>query len=111
MDWLREWGYAVQILPYREWLSEAIARIRQTPDNALYPYLAFLTEPSDQQMTVPEIYFQTNQLQFDCQNVLDGLRDSAIAYPAIDTELLTTYFSYFVHSGFLHAPQSCIHNL
>ena len=111
MNWLGEWGYSVQLLPYQEWISEAIARIRQTPDNALYPYLAFLTEPSDQQMTVPEIYFQTSRLQFDCQNVLNGLENSAIAYPPIDAELLTTYFSYFVNSGFLHSPQNCINNL
>lgn len=105
MDWLCEWGYSLKVLPYEEWISEAIARIRQSPDNALYPYLAFLTEPSEQQMTVPEIYFRTHQLQFDCQNVLDGLENSAIAYPAINQELLTTYFSYFVESGFLQAPQ------
>ena len=104
MNWLQEWGYSLNLLPYQDWIAEAIARIRQTPDNALYPYLAFLTEISDQQMTVPEIYFRTNQLQFDCQNVMDGLKNSAIAYPVIDDQMLTTYFSYFINSGFLKPP-------
>ena len=106
MNWLREWGYSLQLLPYQQWISEAIDRIRLAPDNALYPYLAFLTEPSEQQMTVPEIYFRTNHLRFDCQNVVDGLVDSTIAYPTIEDKMLTTYFSYFINSGFLNSPQN-----
>ncbi|HEY9763710.1 MAG TPA: amino acid adenylation domain-containing protein [Trichocoleus sp.] len=104
MDWLRERGYPLRLLPYQEWISEAVPRIRLASDNALYPYLTFLTELSDQQMTVPEIYFRTSRLQFDCQNVMDGLANSAIAYPTIDDKMLTTYFSYFINNGFLNSP-------
>ncbi|MBD1909176.1 amino acid adenylation domain-containing protein [Leptolyngbya sp. FACHB-16] len=105
MNWLRERGYPLRLLPYAEWIVEAIARIRSTPDNALYPYLTFLSEQADQGMTVPELYFQTNSLLFNCQNVMNGLANSEIFYPQIDEKLLTTYFSYFINSGFLPSPQ------
>lgn len=67
LDWLRGFSYSLQSLSYQTWILKAIDRTRVTPDNALYPYLTFLTEQTESQMTVPEIYFRTNQLQFDCQ--------------------------------------------
>ncbi|MBI4781728.1 MAG: amino acid adenylation domain-containing protein [Oscillatoriophycideae cyanobacterium NC_groundwater_1537_Pr4_S-0.65um_50_18] len=103
--WLCKFGYSLQMLSYSDWITEAVDRIRSMPDNALYPYLTFLTEKSELQMTVPEVYFQTNHLQFDGQNVIDGLAESSIAYPTIDHQLLTTYFSHFISSGFLEPPR------
>ncbi len=39
-----------------------------------------------------------------CQNVISGLKDTSIVCPLINAKLLNTYFSYFIHSGFLNAP-------
>lgn len=36
-----------------------------------------------------------------CQNVLDGLKNTSIVCPSINTRLLGSYFSYYTRSGFL----------
>ena len=41
-----------------------------------------------------------------CQNVMSGLKGTSIICPPINANLLDTYFSYFIHSGFLDAPVS-----
>jgi hypothetical protein len=40
---------------------------------------------------------------FDCTNTLNGLFDSSITCPLANEELLNTYFSYFIQTGFLKA--------
>jgi hypothetical protein len=43
-------------------------------------------------------------MRFDCSNTLSGLADSGIQCPPVDASLLTTYFTYFIETGFLAAP-------
>ena len=40
-----------------------------------------------------------------CQNVIDGLGATSISCPALDRDLLATYFAYFIQSGFLDRPE------
>lgn len=72
------------------------------PDNALYTFLSFLFEKlPEQQQSIPEFYFQPKSLQFDSSNTFTGLVSSNITCPPVDDKLLNTYFSSFIHSGFL----------
>ena len=107
VNWMRAFGYPLQHVPYSKWIAEVMRLVQKTPENALYPFLTFLSEKIEQQqMTVPEIYFQAkSSLRFDCQNTLDGLAGTAISCPPVDDKLLTTYFSYFIRTGFLEPPQ------
>ncbi|WP_267145337.1 hypothetical protein [Nostoc commune] len=40
------------------------------------------------------------------QNTLTGLAETTIICPPLDTELLTTYLSYLIRSGFLEHPSN-----
>jgi amino acid adenylation domain-containing protein/thioester reductase-like protein len=101
--WMQEFGYPIEHVSYQDWMAAVIDRV--TPDNALHPFLAFLCEKiPEQQKTVPELYFGAKSLNLDCQNVNDGLAGTTIVCPAVDHQLLSTYFSYFIRTGFLTAP-------
>lgn len=105
--WMQAFGYPLRQLPARQWIAQAIEQLPRFPDNALYPFLPFFTERiPGQQMSVPETYFQTNSLTFDCQNTFRGLANTDIICPPVDDRLLMTYFSYFIKTGFLEPPQS-----
>jgi hypothetical protein len=38
--------------------------------------------------------------------VVNGLADLACGYPPVDDRLLSTYFSYLIHTGFLESPKA-----
>lgn len=105
VNWINKFGYSIQQIPYEQWIAEVRERVQHQSENALNPFSTFLFEKvAGQQMTIPEIYFQTNSIQFDCQPIVDGLAGLSVSYPPIDDTLLTTYFQQFVRSGFLAPP-------
>ncbi|MBO9998897.1 MAG: thioester reductase domain-containing protein [Cyanobacteria bacterium SID2] len=107
VKWMQNFGYPLQQLPARNWLSKMIDQVQGSPDNALYPFLPFFSEQiPGQQMSIPDTYFQTKPLQFDCQNTISGLASTDITCPPVDDNLLETYFSYFIKTGFLHPPKA-----
>jgi thioester reductase-like protein len=89
---VRSLGYSIEQVSYDQWREKLI----NDPENALYPLLPVFPERiSEEQMS--------GQIQFDIRNTLKGLANTDIVFPPIDDRLLNTYFSYFIHSGFLNA--------
>jgi amino acid adenylation domain-containing protein/thioester reductase-like protein len=99
--WIQRFGYPLQQIPFEDWLSKVMFLVPNYPENALYPFLNFLSDKVSEQHSVPELYFQSKTVKFDCQNTLDGLRDTNIICPPVNDQLLNTYFSYFIQSSFL----------
>jgi amino acid adenylation domain-containing protein/thioester reductase-like protein len=95
IDQIRQWGYAIEFVPYDQWQA-----ILNASPNALSPLSAVLTERISGQTTRLEMWLAGNQV-FNSQNVTQGLADSGIVCPPPDAQLLEHYRSYFVHSGFL----------
>ena len=98
-------GYPIQQIAYDKWQADLL-NVDISQENALSPLLSMFTEKiSEKQLT----YIETSSLvsqAFDCQNTFDGLAGTSIHCPELDARLLSTYFSYFIHSGFLNTPQS-----
>lgn len=92
-------GYPLKKVPYSQWKEEFLKYTKQSQDNALFPLLSPLTEKIYQSLTMWELY--QNMPDYDCQNTLDGLTGTSIVCPPMDVNLLNTYFSYFIRSGFL----------
>lgn len=87
-DWVRSLGYSLQEIDYTHWRSKLI----EDMENPLYPYLPnFPESPSN----------ITNLIEYDCRNVVDGLRGSGIQLPEVNQDLFKTYLCYFRESGFL----------
>ncbi|MDM9580254.1 non-ribosomal peptide synthetase [Nostoc sp. GT001] len=105
VNWMQNFGYSIEQISFQDWLSKVIFLLPNMSENALYPFFSFLFEKlQEHQQSIPEIYFQPKSLQFDSSNTFTGLVSSNITCPPVDDKLLNTYFSYFIHSGFLQPP-------
>lgn len=77
-------------------------------ENALSPVVSLFTEKiSPKQQTYLEMSALVS-LTFDYQNTLDGLADSSIVCPPVSFKLLSTYFSFYIRSGFLPHSKSAL---
>jgi amino acid adenylation domain-containing protein/thioester reductase-like protein len=85
-------GYKIRTVPYEEWLDALKREAERSQDNALYPMLSGFGKLS------------AGSLTFECLATLDALAGAPFTYPAVDSELLGRYFSYFMRTGFLGAP-------
>ena len=95
-------GYPMQQIAYDKWQAELRRNVNISQKNALSALVSLFAEGiSEKQMT----YLETSSLEFqsfDCQNTVNGLAGTAIVCPPLDARLLSIYFSYFTHSGFLN---------
>jgi amino acid adenylation domain-containing protein/thioester reductase-like protein len=94
-------GYPVELVSHEEW-QDKILKLDSSQDNALIAMRSLFTEKSENKMTYLETFLLTAQA-FNCQNILEGLTDSSIICPSIDTKLLKAYFSFFVKNVFLQS--------
>ncbi|MBD2682726.1 MULTISPECIES: thioester reductase domain-containing protein [Nostoc] len=102
VDWIRSFGYSVEMIPYDKWQSELINNVSSV-DNPLYTLRPFLLERwSDEQLTIPDLYLQARRPHISCQDTLHALAGSSIACPTIDSQLFMTYTAYLIQSGFLN---------
>ncbi|MDM8557980.1 amino acid adenylation domain-containing protein [Candidatus Parabeggiatoa sp. HSG14] len=97
-DWIRSFGYSLEEISYTQWLIE----LSSQKENTLYPYLSVFSQEEDD--FSDEKHAQNIMSQFDCQNTIQGLANTNIFCPSIETQLLSIYFSYFWKNGFLDAP-------
>ncbi|MEH2286232.1 thioester reductase domain-containing protein [Nostoc sp.] len=102
VDWIRSFGYSVEMIPYEKWQSELINNVSSV-DNPLYTLRPFLLERwSDEQLTIPDLYLQARRPHISCQDTLHALAGSSIACPPIDSQLFMTYTAYLIQTGFLN---------
>ncbi|MGL4881712.1 MAG: SDR family oxidoreductase, partial [Waterburya sp.] len=101
VDWLHEVGYSIAKLPYEQWQTHLKTTV--SADNPLFTLQPFLLEKwSEEQLTILELYTQSRRPQkISCEDTLNALHGSGIYCPAIDSELLSTYFQNFVSKNFL----------
>ena len=101
VDWVRSFGFSLKMIPYEEWQAELINNVT-SQDNPLYTLRPFLLERwSDEQITIPDLYLQARRPIISCEQTLEALKGSSIVCPPIDSQLLMTYTSYLVQTGFL----------
>ncbi|WP_414587304.1 amino acid adenylation domain-containing protein [Scytonema sp. PCC 10023] len=94
MTWLCSFGFSLEVISYDQWRADLLKVAEHSSDNALYPLIPFFAE------SAPD-----DSVKFDCQNTLSGLAGTSINCPSVSAELLSTYLSYYIRSGFLQAPQ------
>jgi thioester reductase-like protein len=100
LDLLRALGYPIESVSYATWRTKLLQIAESSPEHILSPLLPFFPErESQRQVSNPAA------IEFDCQNTLDHLAGSSIVCPPIDEQLLRTYVSYLIRSGFIEAPQ------
>jgi len=95
-DFIRNFGYPIEHLDYQDWQSQ-LRKKAGSKENPLYHLLPFfLQQLSEEQPRGPQI---------KCEATISALADSSpLLCPPVDAELLNTYFSFFIRSGFLAEP-------
>lgn len=101
VDWVRSFGYDINIIPYEEWQAKLIESATST-DNPLYTLRPFLLERwSDEQLTIPDLYLKARRPHISCEETVKALAGSDVACAPIDGKLFMTYTAYLIQSGFL----------
>lgn len=97
--WMQRIGYSIEQVPYQTWHAELLNQRKQGSENIL--------------VSLASIFSNQNFLKsllggfnFDAKNTIKILASHDIVCHPVDEDLLNTYFSYFIHSGFLPAPTS-----
>jgi amino acid adenylation domain-containing protein/thioester reductase-like protein len=101
VDYMRSLNYEMQDLDYDRWL-QALIKLDVTQDNALKPLIPILNNGSVAYSKYLEVLNLGNVSR---QNVNEGLAETTISCPALTSDLLATYFTYLIQSGFLDHPQ------
>jgi amino acid adenylation domain-containing protein/thioester reductase-like protein len=95
-------GYPLEYAEYSQWQAKLLG-LDIGEDNALSPLTSLFTTKSDFYSSYLEVLTLE---KVSCRNVISGLEETTISCPMLDADLLNTYFSYFIQSGFLTRPQS-----
>jgi len=104
VDWMRAFGYQLELIWPQQWPIELAQRLENSTDNALYPLLSIVTPTATATADDPDAAVPTYTVLYDCRLARDGLKGSAISCPPVDDALLNTYFAYLIESEFLQAP-------
>jgi thioester reductase-like protein len=100
VEWIRTFGFKLEMVSYEEWQNK-LANITDQ-ENPLYTLKPFLLERwSKEKITIPDLYLQSRRPVISCQETLAALKGSSIICPQIDSQLLITYTSYLMQTGFL----------
>ncbi|WP_218179829.1 thioester reductase domain-containing protein [Pseudomonas gingeri] len=97
IDMIRDCGYPLRDLPYKDWYREVVGAVERGEENELAKYLMLFAEhePSpDVGQTGATLTFGTSQLEA-------ALAGSGIHCKPLDSSMMTTYLDYFQRSGFL----------
>lgn len=106
VEHIRSRGYPLEVVPERQWRAEVVATALRDRMHPLAPLLSVFEGVDEAEPHPGE-----SGARFDCQNVLDGLKDTTVVCPPVDATLIDTYFQYFDASGFLRAPRTaCGHD-
>lgn len=101
-DQIAAYGYSLQKLPYRQWRELLLQQEKAQQRNALGAFLPLYKEEIDRESTIPS-ELVLDGLEFDCQNVLQGLAKTSLSCPPIE-QLLEVYLAHLIQRGLLPAP-------
>ncbi|MDF5728150.1 MAG: amino acid adenylation domain-containing protein, partial [Rhizonema sp. PD38] len=104
--WLRSFGYSLEQISYKNWRADLLKSVEQSSENTLYPLFHLFDEGvSETDNKMKEQTSNSVTIEFDCQNTLNSLAGTSINCPPVSAELLSTYISYYIRSGFLENIQ------
>lgn len=99
-DFICASGYPIERVPYLQWQE----KLSTQKDNPLYPLLPFFRHQWANGLSYIELNEKGYRPLIGCKATLAALSGSDIVCPPLDASLLSTYFAYFIQSGFIQAP-------
>jgi len=110
-EFMRDYGYPLEWMKSGEWEMHVLEVIRNGADgseNALAPFAPVVAnyDAYAEQATAEGRTGKMKHILFDDRNTRAAIAGSGITCPAVDADLLTVYFDFFVRTGFLPPPPS-----
>jgi amino acid adenylation domain-containing protein/thioester reductase-like protein len=100
VEHIRSLGYPLQQVDHDLWQAVLLGE-NMNSTNALSPLVSLFTANNSADSNYLEVLTMD---KVSCQNTLAGLVGTGIICPILDTDLLNTYFTYLITSGFLDRP-------
>ncbi|MBF0238359.1 MAG: thioester reductase domain-containing protein [SAR324 cluster bacterium] len=91
---VRTLGYSLEEVSEKDWTAQLKKRASAKPKEELYSRILLMLRLS--------AFFSENKPRFQDGLTQEGLAGSGIHCPPLDVNLLSTYFSYFHKSGYIH---------
>jgi amino acid adenylation domain-containing protein/thioester reductase-like protein len=102
VEHIRSLGYPLHQVEHDRWQAVLLGE-KMNSINALSPLVSLFTADNSAHANYLEVLTMD---KVSCQNTIAGLVGTGISCPALDTELLNTYFTYLIESGFLDRAAS-----
>lgn len=96
VSWVRSPGYPLEPVTYPQWREQLHRTASNSTDNALYPLLTVFSDAGSGDRTAT-----SSPIQIGDRHTQTALQGTDITCPPVGEELLITYFSYLVRSGYL----------
>jgi len=98
--WIEAFGYPIKRVPYDKWRADLLKPTKVLRQDALYSLAPLLSmgAAADGPTLVGRVP------EFDYQNTTEALSGTGISCPRVDGELMESYLTYLVRTGFLDSP-------
>jgi thioester reductase-like protein len=98
--WIEAFGYPIERVPYDRWRADLLNPTKGLQQDALYSMapLLSMSAAADGPTLVGKVP------EFDCRNTTEALSGTGISCPRVDGELMESYLTYLVKTGFLDSP-------
>jgi myxalamid-type nonribosomal peptide synthetase MxaA len=102
-EWLAEWGYEYEVVPYKE-AQKIIPAIE--PGHPLYSVLPLLLmEAPDPAPALDPAFMHEVDNSVECKNTLEMLADTDLVCPPVDEKYIRDSMQYLVSIGWLEPPE------
>lgn len=98
--WIEAFGYPIKRVPYDKWRADLLKPTKVLRQDALYSLAPLLSmgAAADGPTLVGKVP------EFDRRNTTEALSGTGISCPRVDGELMESYLTYLVRTGFLDSP-------
>jgi amino acid adenylation domain-containing protein/thioester reductase-like protein len=97
---IRSLGYPIQEASYESWRSLLVSKAESDSESVIHPLVSLFPESNRESEN-----HSFAELEFDCENTLNGLANTSVTCPAIDDQLLERYLAYLTRKRYIDAPQ------
>ncbi|MFF4158733.1 amino acid adenylation domain-containing protein [Streptomyces sp. NPDC001678] len=105
LDRMRAAGFAIDTMPYNQWVGELVRHVARNPTSATAPFVSLCVDRSrNADMSVKEMYLKGVFPVLGRRNAEEALDGSGLHCPPVDTALLDRYLEFFFTSGYIPRP-------
>jgi uncharacterized protein YbdZ (MbtH family) len=106
VDRLRNHGFPVSAIPYREWVDELLRNAARNPAHPMTPFVPLFVERcGESDLTVAEMYLENIFPAYTRSNTEQALSGSGIVFPPVDNSLLDLTIGRLIATRYLRNPR------